>query len=260
MATANVPSLNDCPDMIFIDGNENDSSPSNGVGGGFPGEFSRSIVVNANNETFYYYIPSSYQNNKPMPIMTVWHGAVYAGGGPAAAQSMIDFWKDEAEARNFIVVAQAIVGSPGCDPCGWRPYEDSVIFAAILDDMEARYNIETTRRYVWGFSAGGFVMHAIALNNADYFAGYAISGAHLGYANSAGYTPANATRQLPVYISIGQSDQHYAGAVADLTDFYNAGWGLNSNIWFDGFIGGHELLYDLPAKAWDKICISTVLD
>ena len=36
LAAASVPSLNQCPDMIFIDGNENDSVPSNGSGGAIP--------------------------------------------------------------------------------------------------------------------------------------------------------------------------------------------------------------------------------
>jgi len=126
--------------------------------------------------------------------------------------------------------------------------------------MESRYNIETTRRYLWGFSAGGFVMHAMALNNADYFAGYAISGAHLGFASSQNIFPSGASRQLPAYISVGQSDAHYANAQSDLVDFLNAGWVMNQNLWFDGFVGNHELLNDLPEKAWDKICISTNLD
>ncbi|VAW43759.1 hypothetical protein MNBD_GAMMA02-185, partial [hydrothermal vent metagenome] len=51
LATASVPSLNDCPDMVFIDGNENESMPSNGSGGAYPGLITRTI--NTNN-TFYY--------------------------------------------------------------------------------------------------------------------------------------------------------------------------------------------------------------
>jgi hypothetical protein len=259
-AAASVPSLNQCPDMIFIDGNENASQPSEGIGGSFPGTFSRDFVVGQNLETYYYYIPSSYQPNTPMPMLAVWHGAVFSGGGPAAAQNMIDFWQTEAEANRFIVVAQAAIGSSGCEVCGWLPGPDSQKLAFILDDMESRYNVEQTRRYVWGFSAGGFVMHALALNNADYFAAYAISGADLGYANSRGYTPANALRQIPAFISVGQSDSYYVSAQNDLVDFINAGWQMEHNLWFDGFVGGHELLNDLPQKAWSKICISTVLD
>lgn len=260
LATASVTSLNNCPDMIFIDGNEHASIPSAGKGGGSPGSFSRTITFNAASHTYYYYIPTSYTSNQAMPMMALWHGAVFAGGGPAAALDMIDYWQAEAEAQGFILVAQAAIGSPGCEVCGWLPSADSQKLAAILDDMEARYNIETTRRYAWGFSAGGFVMHAIGLNSADYFAAYAVSGAHLGFAVSAGYPPSSAVRNLPVYISVGTADSHYTAASSDITAFIAAGWVYNQDIWFDDFVGGHELTIDLPAKAWNKICIATNLN
>ena len=252
-ATASVSSLNACPDMIFIDGIENDSVPSNGSGGSYPGLVTHTINVD---NTFYYYVPSTYQPSQAMPLMAVWHGAAGAGNAAAAAIDMRDYWQSEAEAYGFIVVAQASTGASG----GWIPSTDSVRLADILDDMQARYNIETTRRYGWGFSAGGFVMHAIGLNAADYFAAYAVSGAHLGYANGAGYPPADALRNLPVYISVGTTDSQYAAAVADLADFTAAGWEIDRNLWFDDFVGGHVLPDAVPAKAWNKLCISTILD
>ncbi len=253
MATASVPSLNQCPDMIFIDGVENNSSPSNGMGGSYPGAGMRTI--NGNN-TYYYYIPNSYQPSQPIPLMVVWHGAAGAGNAPAAAENMRDFWQSEAELYGFIVVAQVATGSSG----GWVPNVDAARLGDIIDDIDARYNIETTRKYIWGFSAGGFVAHAIALNNADYFAAYAVSGAHLGYALSAGYPPSGASRQLPVYISVGLQDSHYTAAENDLSLFISSDWQVDKNLWFETFNGGHILLNNLPSEAWDKICISTTLD
>lgn len=253
VATASVPSLNQCPDMIFIDGIENDSVPSNGLGGDFPGSLTRTI--NTDN-TYYYYVPSTYQADKAFPLMIVWHGAAGAGNAAIAAQQTRDLWINTAETYEFIVVAQAATGETG----GWIPNNDAARLANIIDDIDARYNVENNRKYIWGFSAGGFVAHAIALNNADYFAAYAVSGAHLGYANSGGYTPANAFREIPVFISVGQSDAHFNNAQNDLLAFTNAGWQINRNLWFDDFVGGHVLLNDLPQKAWEKICVSTVLD
>ncbi len=254
VATSSVPSLNQCPDMIFIDGNEDDSAPSGGSGGSFPGSLQQTIL---GDKTYYYYIPTSYQPSEPMPLIMVWHGQAGAGNADFAAQNMLGYWQNEAEARDFIVVAQVATGPQFGS---WVPTTDSQIMGAILDDMENRYNIETTRRYLYGFSAGGFVMHAIALNNADIFAAYAISGAHLGFATGSGYTPAGALRQLPVFISVGQSDTHYQLAQADLNTFISAGWQQDVNLWFDDFVGGHQLLPELPAKAWNKICIATITD
>ncbi len=240
--------------MIFIDGNQNDSVPSGGSGGAFPGSMQQTIL---GDKTYYYYIPTAYQPSDPMPLVVVWHGQAGAGNADFAAQNMLAFWQAEAEARQFIVLAQVATGE---EFGSWVPATDAQILVEILDDMEARYNIETTRRYVYGFSAGGFVMHAIALNNADFFAGYAISGAHLGFATGSGITPAGAVRQLPAFISVGQSDGHFNAAQADIATFTAASWQEGVNLWFDDFVGGHQLLPELPAKAWDKICISSTLD
>lgn len=239
--------------MIYIDGNENDSDPSNGLGGDYPGSLTRTINVD---NTYYYYLPTGYQPDVAMPLMVVWHGAAGAGNASAAAQQILNVWINEAESSGFIVVAQAATGATG----GWIPNTDAARLANIIDDIDARYNIEKTRKYIWGFSAGGFVAHAIALNNADYFAAYAVSGAHLGYAAGAGYTPASASRNLPVYISVGTTDSHYVPAQNDLALYTQANWVLGKDLWFDDFVGGHTVPIDLSVKAWDKICISTNLD
>ena len=125
--------------------------------------------------------------------------------------------------------------------------------------MEARYNIEQNRIYGWGFSAGGHVWHALGLQNTDFFAAYAINAGVLEA--FAGVTaPLNADRELPVYVSVGSSDSLFSFAQNDRLNFINAGWVEGKNYWLDVFAGGHVLPNDAPGKAWDKICISTVLD
>ncbi len=253
LATATVSSLNHCDDMLFVNGLQDDSEPSNGMGGVFPGQQVRTVL---STHDYYIYVPTSYQPSEAMPIIAVWHGAAGAGASAAAAQDMRLYWQSLAEAEGFIVVAQASTGAQG----GWVPGNDSQILAAIFNDMEASYNIERTRRYVWGFSAGRFVMHAIALNSADYFAAYAVSGAHLGIASQLGIFPSGAVRQLPLVISVGQSDTHFQPALNDLQAFYQAGWVNDRTLWFDDFVGGHVLPNHLPALVWQHLCVSTRLD
>lgn len=257
LAGATVPSLNACPDMVFVDGNENSSVPSGGSGGPAPGSFSRTITVGQNDHTYYLYVPSSYAPSSAMPIMALWHGTAGAGNSPAAAQDMRDYWLDVAEMYGFIVVAQASTGTNG----GWFPTLDSQILVAIFNDMDARYNIETSRKYLWGFSGGGHVAHAIAMNAADYFAAYAISAGDLdAFAVPNGYTPSSASRVIPVFVSVGLVDPLYAAVVDDFADFVAGGWVLNRDYWLDEFQGGHILPNHLPSKAWDTICISTNMD
>ncbi len=255
---ASVPSLNDCPDMIFIDGLQNDSLPSGGSGGMFPGASTRTIFVNSSLgvRTYYAYVPTTYQPSEPLPLMFLWHGAGGPGTAPAAAQSVRDLWESTAEEQRFIIVAQEATGTTGG---GFIPANAENVLLAILADMEDNYNIELNRIYGWGFSSGGHVMHDKALERTDIFAAYAVNAGILAAAATV-VAPLNADRELPVYVSVGSSDSLLSFAQNDRLNFINAGWVEGKNYWLDVFAGGHVLPNDAPGKAWDKICISTVLD
>ena len=256
-AVHTMPSLMDCDDMIFVDGFISDSWPSQGSGGPVNTGV-RSIYINnqLGDRDYYYHIPSNYQSNKAIPLMLLFHGTAGAGNSPWAAEITRNLWQASAELNNFIIVAQVSTGQQG----GWLPGNMVTILNTILADMEARYNIEKRRIYGWGFSAGGFVLHELALLNAGEFAGYAVSGAHLGYAASGGVYPSTASRKLPVVLSVGQSDSYYNNVMNDYSAFQQAGWQAGRNLWFDSYVGGHINFPGEPAAVWDKLCISTHLD
>ena len=256
-AVHTMPSLMDCDDMIFVDGFVSDSWPSQGSGGSV-NTGSRTIYINSQLQyrSYYYHIPSSYQGLKALPIMYLFHGAAGAGNAPWAAEYSRDLWQATAEAHQIIVVAQVATGQQG----GWIPSNMVAILNAISADMQARYNIEKHRVYGWGFSAGGFVLHELALLNAGEFAGYAVSGAHLGYAASVGVYPSTASRKLPVVLSVGQSDGYYNDVFNDFSTFQQSGWQAGYNVWFDSYAGGHQYFPTEPAAVWDKLCISSNLD
>ena len=121
---------------------------------------------------------------------------------------MRDDWSSVANSGGFVVLAPVASGTDG----SWEPDVDiPVIFAAIADTM-ARYNIEETRMNMWGYSAGGHLAHALALNNTDYFAAYGVSaGALTQYACTDDGSPPpscselldNAEPKIPVDIHIG---------------------------------------------------------
>lgn len=257
LAVGTMPSLMDCSDMIFVDGFVSESWPSQGSGGPVNTGV-RTIFINSqlNQRSYYYHIPSSYQNNKAMPLMLLFHGAGGAGTAPSSAETSRDLWQATAEANHFIIVAQVATGQQG----GFIPANMVAILDKVIDDMAARYNIEQRRIYGWGFSAGGFVLHELALFNADEFAGYAISGAHLGWAASGGVYPSTASRKLPVVLSVGQSDGYFNNVLTDYSTFQQSGWQAGYNVWFDSYPGGHNYIPSEPAAVWDKLCISTHLD
>jgi len=253
-ALPDIPSFMDCADIIYNSGFQNDSQPSNGTGGSFPGSFTRTIFSQGQNRSYYISIPTNYDPQVATPLMIAWHGAGGAGTAPAAAQSMRNYWKPTADTNNFIVIAQAATGNSG----GWVPSTDFPILSDILSDMDSRYNIEKTRIYGHGFSAGGHVMHTLMLFNSNEFAAYAVSAGVLE-AHAGTSAPAGATRTVPVYVSVGTSDSLQSFVNSNHILFNNAGWIDNKTYWLDAFAGGHIIKPQLANESWEKLCIFSKL-
>ena len=100
-------------------------------------------------------------------------------------------------------------------------------------------------------------MHGVMLAYSETFAGYAVSAGVLeAFAGTA--APANASRKIPVFVSIGQQDTTGPNLLnlshQNHTVFNNAGWIDGQTYWIDVFNGGHQIDSDLPQKAWDKLC------
>ena len=243
----------DCEDVIFNAGFQDDSQPSNGNGGLFPGSYTRSVFSAGLNRNYYIYIPSSYDPTIAMPLLFTWHGTSGAGNMTLYAKAHRDFWKDTAEISNYIVVAQEATGASG----GWVPSTDFGIFEDILQDMYSNYNIEKTRVYGHGFSSGGHVIHGFMLQNSQDYAAYIVSAGVLeAYAGT--QAPNNAIRKIPVFISIGSNDTTGPN-LNNLThqnriQFLNAGWIENKTYWLDEFNGGHVIDVDVRTKSWNKVC------
>lgn len=248
-----IPSFMDCSDVVFNSGFQNDSVPSMGSGGSYPGSFTRTVFAEGQNRNYYVSIPPAYQPSTPLPLLFSWHGASGAGNQTLYAMAHRDFWKASGDLNNFIVVAQESTGING----GWVPSVDFPILSAILNDMYGSYNIEKTRIYGHGFSAGGHVMHGLMLQNSQDYAAYVISAGVLEYFAGVN-APFNSQRLIPVYVSIGDNDT--AGpnlnslTHSNHTVFNNAGWIDNKTYWLDEFPGGHVIDADIIYQSWDKIC------
>jgi predicted esterase len=261
-----------CPggDAIFADGYETPSAiphdPSNGSGGTWPGDVTRSVnVLGVGSRSYYLHIPNGYVPGQAIPLLIGLHGAGGAGTAPTAAQAVRTAWAGIADGKGFIVLAPIASGSSGgwivSDPPG---IDDDVeaMFAAIAD-TEAAYDIERSRIHLWGYSAGGHVAHAVAPANTGFFAGYAVNAGVLrALACSTGYPGSppcpswlgGISRKIPLDIHIGTSDTLYPEAQADHARFLDAGWIDNRTLYFVPFNGGHIYNATHAGEIWNHLC------
>ncbi|HVV96012.1 MAG TPA: PHB depolymerase family esterase [Rhodanobacteraceae bacterium] len=254
-------------DVVFRNGFEAAEAvphdPSNGSGGAYPGNQTRTIAVAGfGNRTFYLRLPPGYAPGHASPLLLVLHGAA---GSPAAAataaQQVRSDWSGWTDSHGFVVLAPVASGSQG----GWNPDVDVPVMSAALDDTMARYDIEQTRIDLWGFSAGAHVAHALALSNTDYFAAYGVSAGSLTqYACTDDGNPpptcsallSGAHPKIPVDIHLGNQDPLYTDwdAGQDPNRFANGGWVLNQDLFYTLFNGGHTYTIAQLGEIGNHIC------
>ncbi|MCB1560129.1 MAG: hypothetical protein KDI75_03375 [Xanthomonadales bacterium] len=261
---------------LFLDGLESiprlpvdDSAGSGGASGAFAASTHVAGIGNGT-QTWYGYAPAL-TLQRPLPLVLLLHGGA---GSPAAADTaamqLRDQWQPLAAARGFLLVVPVAGGNAG----GWlapsgpgdHPSDYDVISAA-LADAESMYRVNRTRRYGWGFSAGGHVMHDLAINgfaptfSEPNMAAYAVSAGLLPALACSGMTSAQCDallsavpRPLPVLIRIGSSDAYQPYAAADRNRFLANGWTSDSSLGYSVFSGGHVIDAGEPAASWSFLC------
>ena len=252
---------------IFSDGFEVAAAiphdPSNGSGGSFPGDVTRTVsVTGVGNRSYYLHLPPAYTPARAWPILLALHGSTgSAATAGAAAQQVRSDWSAWADSRGFIVMA--VVGNQAQG--GWGAPADGAELGATLADAFAAYNIEQSRIYLWGFSAGAHFAHGLALNNTDYFAAYGVSAGSLEqYActDDGSYPPTcaallgGAQPKIPVDIHLGNSDPLYLtyGAGNDPIRFQSGGWVSGQNLFYTLFVGGHTYTVAQLGEIWNHLC------
>jgi polyhydroxybutyrate depolymerase len=114
-----------------------------------------SFVSEGRTREYVLYVPQSYDRATPTPLVISMHGA----GGWPVQQRDLSGWNRLAEAQGFIVVYPS--GAAGFGPRIWHVdrgaglMRDVKFIAALIDTLEAAYNIDPTRVYANGISNGG---------------------------------------------------------------------------------------------------------
>jgi predicted peptidase len=149
-------------------------------------------VVDCN---YLLYLPADYGKSKDKwPLIMFLHGAGERGKNVEAVKKhgppkMIA----EGKSFDFIIV------SPQCPNDLWWP-EQTEVLMALLDEIEAKYRVDTDRVYLTGLSMGGFGTWTLAEKFPKRFAAIApICGGSEQYA-------ANRLKKVPVWAFHGEKD------------------------------------------------------
>jgi polyhydroxybutyrate depolymerase len=115
------------------------------------------IMSSGLERTYLLYVPSSYDPAAPTPLVISLHGFVEW----PAHQMQISGWNDLADEYGFIVVYPSGTKFPRRWQAGSRvgdttdPLLDVIFISDLLDELESKYNIDSSRIYANGLSNGG---------------------------------------------------------------------------------------------------------
>lgn len=208
--------------------------------------------------THFLVVPPGYRHELAHPLLLALHGT---GGTPSGAVNnalaIAQIWQPIARTRGMLVVVPIGSSSSG----SWNPPVDFAYLDQLRAHVATEFNIDATRHYLWGFSAGGHVGHDLVLQRTDQFAAYAIAAGVLrGYACLAAACPAYLAavpRRVPLDISSGIGDQvvPISEISADEGRFRDAGWQPGIDLWVRGLSSqGHTYSATQLADSWNTIC------
>jgi len=133
-----------------------------------PGDPIFEIRIGGLNRRYLVHAPSGYDGKTPLPLVVMLHG----GGGTARFAAYETGWREKADKSGFLVVfPEALARDPsrpsnfrknpqlwndGSDRFypGQKAPDDVAFLDALLDDVQARFAVDSRRIYVTGFSNG----------------------------------------------------------------------------------------------------------
>lgn len=123
-----------------------------------------SIMAGGIYRNYRLYIPTAYSDDTPAPLLFNLHGyssdafgqAVYANFNPIADTAGFLTVIPNGTLDIFGIRHWNIFGAPGVG------VDDVAFLSALIDSLDAEYNIDLNRVYSTGMSNGGFMSHALA--------------------------------------------------------------------------------------------------
>jgi phospholipase/carboxylesterase len=135
------------------------------------------------------YVPEYYSADHTWPLILSMHG------GSGNDEDFLWTWLKYAKSRGYLLISAKSFGPT------WHAWDtDSVLL--ILEDMQARYNVDPSRILLTGLSDGGSFAYEVGFAHPERFTGLAVVA---GILRPHHRSPQ--ASQLPVYIAHGEQDQ-----------------------------------------------------
>ncbi len=222
-----------------------------------PGRNHYTTEVEGVSREYYVHVPTAYDAGAPTPVVFMLHGATASGEGTYNNSG----WKEVGEDENILTVFPTALAycynnafgvpttatrwhsfPPVNNFCsGQFPKDDVNFLRQVVVDLHKRFNVDSKRIYLVGFSSGAQMGFRCAVEMSDVFAAVVQSGGTYQVD-----TVFSSRRNVPIAFELGNTDDTWFGPGVDLpmTSFDNA---LGKDPIFKRIINVHVNSFDFES-------------
>ena len=169
-------------------------------------DYSASIVSGGLERTYSVHVSSSYDQDRPTPLVIVLHG----GGGTGQGMVKLTDFNAVADRENFIIAYPDGFEKHWNDGRGLQRYrtqieniDDVGYISALIDHLSDELNIDAKRIYVTGISNGGMMSHRLGCELSQKIAAISPVASNIPVNKASVWSP---SRPMPVLIINGTDD------------------------------------------------------
>ena len=173
-----------------------------------PGDHRIWLDVGELRREYLVHVPLAYDGRRPIPVVLMFHGS----GGSLDEISRGSGWSVKSDDETFLAVYPN--GFPNADgmrvwndgrPANDGRADDVAFVRAMLDDLSARFRVDTRRVFVVGFSNGAGLAFRLGLELGESVAAIAPVAGRLSM------VPEKLSRPVPTILIIGTEDAGFRG-------------------------------------------------
>lgn len=152
---------------------------------------------------FWYYVPSTYNEKVPMPLIISCHGTPPYD----VAEHHIREWKMLGERNGCIIICPELIATDGLIGDGpiMGMLSNERYILSLVSMFCYRFNIDRANVMITGFSGGGFPTYWVGLRHPEVFSAVVARNCNFSQYNLDGWYPPEAKR-TPIMVYYGEND------------------------------------------------------